>query len=44
MSPQTLRVKDIMSRDVRTVKRNDQLAVADNLLKQERIRHLPVID
>lgn len=44
MAPQTLRVKDIMSRDVRTVKRNDQLAVADSLLKQERIRHLPVID
>jgi len=38
------KVKDVMSRDVRTVKRNDQLAIADRLMKEERIRHLPVID
>jgi len=44
MPTQTLRVKDIMSREVHTVKRNDQLGVADSLMKQERIRHLPVID
>jgi CBS domain-containing protein len=37
-------VKDIMSRDVRTLGRNDQLAVADALMRQERIRHLPVLD
>jgi CBS domain-containing membrane protein len=39
-----LKVKDVMSRDVRTVTRNDQLGVADKLMKDERIRHLPVID
>jgi CBS domain-containing protein len=39
-----LRVKDVMSREVRTVQRNDQLGVADKLMKDERIRHLPVID
>ena len=39
-----LRVKDVMSREVRTVTRNDQLGVADKLMKDERIRHLPVID
>jgi CBS domain-containing membrane protein len=39
-----LRVKDVMSREVRTVQRNDQLGVADRLMKEERIRHLPVID
>ena len=33
-----------MSREVRTVTRNDQLGVADKLMKDERIRHLPVID
>ena len=44
MAPRTLRVKDIMSRDVRTLKRNDQLAEADSLIRQERIRHLPVLD
>ena len=44
MVEQALRVKDVMSREVRTVKRNDQLAMADGLMKDERIRHLPVID
>lgn len=39
-----LKVKEVMSRDVRTVARNDQLGVADKLMKDERIRHLPVID
>ena len=39
-----LRGKDIMTRDVHTVGRNDQLAVADALMKQARIRHLPVLD
>jgi len=33
-----------MTREVRTVLRNDQLGVADKLMKDERIRHLPVID
>jgi CBS domain-containing membrane protein len=39
-----LQVKDVMSRDVHTVKRNDELAIADALMKQERVRHLPVLD
>lgn len=39
-----LRVRDVMTREVRTVARNDQLGVADKLMKEERIRHLPVID
>jgi CBS-domain-containing membrane protein len=33
-----------MSRDVKVVRRNDQLALADDLMKQARIRHLPVLD
>jgi len=33
-----------MSRDVHTVKRNDELAIADELMKQERVRHLAVLD
>lgn len=37
-------VKDIMSRDVKVVHRNDQLAVADELMRNERIRHLVVLD
>lgn len=44
MAQGVLRVKDVMSRDVQVVKRNDQLSVADTLMKQARIRHLPVLD
>ena len=44
MGQSNLRVKDAMSRVVRTVERNDQLVVADKLMKEERIRHLPVLD
>ena len=44
MGTQSLRVKDVMSREVRTVARNDQLGVADALIQRERIRHLPVTD
>lgn len=44
MAQDLLRVKDVMSREVQVVKRNDQLSVADTLMKQGRIRHLPVLD
>ena len=44
MAPTRLQVRDVMSRDVHTVKRNDELAIADALMKQERVRHLPVLD
>jgi len=44
MEQAALRLKDIMTRDVLTVGRNDLLAVADTLMKQARIRHLPVLD
>lgn len=37
-------VKDVMSREVQTVRRNDELALADALMKEARIRHLPVLD
>jgi len=43
MAQSILRVRDAMSRVVRTVGRNDQLAVADKLMKDERIRHLQVL-
>jgi CBS-domain-containing membrane protein len=43
MAPTRLQVRDVMSRDVHTVKRNEQLAIADALMKQERVRHLPVL-
>lgn len=44
MAPKRLQVRDVMSREVHTVKRNDELAIADALMKQERVRHLPVLD
>lgn len=39
-----LRVRDLMNPVVRALKRNDQLRIADDLMKAERIRHLPVLD
>ena len=37
-------VSDLMSSDVRTLGRNDSLRLADDILRLERIRHLPVLD
>jgi CBS domain-containing membrane protein len=37
-------VRDVMQTRIHTLRRNDQLSVADDLMKQERIRHLPVLD
>ena len=39
-----LRVRDVMTREPKTLGRNDQLSLADDLMQQERIRHLPVLD
>jgi CBS domain-containing protein len=37
-------VRDLMSVDVATLKRNDKLVAADDLMRLGRIRHLPVVD
>jgi CBS domain-containing membrane protein len=39
-----LRVRDIMTHEVTTLKRNDKLTLADDIMKLGRIRHLPVLD
>jgi CBS domain-containing protein len=39
-----VRVRDLMSRPVKTLGRNDKLSAADALMRTERIRHLPVLD
>ena len=39
-----VRVRDLMTRSVRTLGRNDKLSAADGVMRTERIRHLPVID
>lgn len=38
------RVADVMCRDVETLDRNDQLSIANDLMQQHRIRHLPILD
>ncbi len=40
----SLRVRDLMSSDVTTLKRNDTLSLADDIMNLGRIRHLPVLD
>ena len=37
-------VKELMTADVVTVGRNDELSVADDIMKMKRVRHLPVLD
>lgn len=37
-------VREVMTRDVVTLGRNDKLLVADDLMRLGRIRHLPVVD
>jgi CBS domain-containing membrane protein len=44
MSVGNILVGDVMSTDVFTLGRNDTLSIADDLMKQQRIRHLPVLD
>jgi CBS domain-containing protein len=39
-----LRVRDLMSKPVRTPGPNEPVAGADELMRMERIRHLPVLD
>jgi len=39
-----VRVRDAMSTDLQTLGRNDVLALADDVMTQRRIRHLPVLD
>lgn len=44
MTKEQLRVADVMQSEVKTLGRNDKLATADDIMKQDRIRHLPVLD
>lgn len=39
-----MKVKDIMERDVATLDLNNELSLADDIMKLGRIRHLPVVD
>jgi CBS domain-containing membrane protein len=44
MSMEELKVRDVMTADVTTLKRNDKLTLADDIMRLGRIRHLPVVD
>ena len=44
MTSKTTYVKDVMSTEVFTLGRNDKLSIAEDLMKQQRIRHIPVLD
>ena len=39
-----MKVRDLMSREIVTVGRNDPVSVADERMEAHRIRHLPVLD
>jgi CBS domain-containing membrane protein len=39
-----LKVRDVMTAPVTTLKRNDKLTLADDLMQLGRIRHLPVLE
>lgn len=41
---EVLRVRDVMTAKVTTLKRNEKLTVADDIMQLGRIRHLPVLD
>ena len=38
------RVRHVMTSEVTTLKRNDKLTLADDIMNLGRIRHLPVLD
>src|SRR5215467_2376295 len=44
MMNSNVRVRDLMTRPVKMIGRNDKLSLADALMRTERIRHLPVVD
>src|SRR5258708_39679683 len=39
-----LKVRDVMTADPTTLKRNDKLTLADDIMRLARVRHLPVLD
>jgi CBS domain-containing membrane protein len=44
MKMKELKVRDVMSADPTTLKRNDKLTLADDIMRLGRVRHLPVLD
>ena len=42
--PMAMTVRDVMTKEVTTLKRNESLTLADDLMHLGRIRHLPILD
>jgi CBS domain-containing membrane protein len=40
----SLKVRDVMTADPTTLKRNDKLTLAEDIMRLGRVRHLPVLD
>ena len=39
-----MKVRELMTTEVATLGRNDELTIADDIMKMKRIRHLPVVE
>ncbi|HEY3235258.1 MAG TPA: CBS domain-containing protein [Polyangiaceae bacterium] len=44
MKEADLRVRDVMTKEVVTLERNEKMVVADDVMRLGRIRHLPIVD
>ena len=44
MNKSCIKVSDMMSKEIVTLKRNDQLTLADQAMNERAIRHMPVLD
>jgi CBS domain-containing membrane protein len=44
MNTKALFVRDVMTKEVATLERNEKLTVADDVMRLGRIRHLPIVD
>jgi CBS domain-containing protein len=39
-----MKVRELMTTEVATIGRNDELTIADDIMKMKRLRHLPVLE
>jgi predicted transcriptional regulator len=44
MPAYAMKVRELMTTDVATIGRNDELTIADDIMKMKRLRHLPVVE
>jgi CBS domain-containing protein len=44
MPAYAMKVRELMTTDVATIGRNDELTIADDIIKMKRLRHLPVVE